>query len=491
MEVTFPDGTGRWILSWSESDIRSTCAPLEDEVLAAYPVNFVGDEFISLDHDPLPAGRVYDVDAESESNPGKFASYWPLETQSCAQCCIDKARTSPPHERKGRCSADEESLTSNFCEREPKRFCCAEDGGHGIAVVRYLDCAATDRIYDVRACEGATTSSCAVDRSCTPVEMSALIRYGAYTGGFTRDREVWGVYERFSYGHATGLSYSSPSKRWGNRHECSITGGVLRCSGVNANGQLGLGQQVMGDNASGIVSPDTEWIDVDASNDTTCAVTASGEVYCWGRNDFHQVGVGAERQVWLPVKVLDGPIARVIVDYELACAIETSGVAHCWGFGLDGLLRSLGPTLPVILPGTWRELSFTPVTMCGVRTDGAGLCWGRGATMLPVQGTSDAPMVLDGSWRSIAAGDEMSCGITEAGVLKCWGPSTLGACDYVRRAVSPITIGEPSNEPWQEVVSGGFRRVCATDATKTMLCWGEAPDGAQRNRPEVACIRPQ
>jgi len=89
-----------------------------------------------------------------------------------------------------------------------------------------------------------------------------------------------------------------------------------------------------------------------------CAVTAAGDVFCWGQNDFGQAGDGTTTLRSVPVKVEGLPerIVRVEVTRGTSCALGVSGRVHCWGddgFGQRGqkvpFTADLRP-LPVELP---------------------------------------------------------------------------------------------------------------------------------------------
>jgi alpha-tubulin suppressor-like RCC1 family protein len=70
-------------------------------------------------------------------------------------------------------------------------------------------------------------------------------------------------------------------------HSCAKKRGTLRCWGRNAEGQLGLGDQVyrtMPTALGGIA----DWEDVAVGQFHTCA-TRAGDLYCWGDNAFGQL----------------------------------------------------------------------------------------------------------------------------------------------------------------------------------------------------------
>ena len=51
----------------------------------------------------------------------------------------------------------------------------------------------------------------------------------------------------------------------------------------------------------------------------TCGVRATGEIACWGKNDFGQT--------FEP----DGQFLNVDVGYNYACGVRVTGKIECWG----------------------------------------------------------------------------------------------------------------------------------------------------------------
>ncbi len=69
----------------------------------------------------------------------------------------------------------------------------------------------------------------------------------------------------------------------------------------------------------------------------TCALTTSGQAYCWGDDESGELGDGSsnyatEVHQLLPTPVTGGqPFATVRPGADHTCAVATSGAAYCWG----------------------------------------------------------------------------------------------------------------------------------------------------------------
>ena len=102
-------------------------------------------------------------------------------------------------------------------------------------------------------------------------------------------------------------------------------------------------------------------IDVDSGLGHVCALLSTGEVKCWGANNYGQLGSGSSLNSSAPVDVADlGGASDMAVGRNHACAIVgTSGqetIIECWGLNSDGQLgdgtneNSQAPVEVVIRP---------------------------------------------------------------------------------------------------------------------------------------------
>ena len=223
----------------------------------------------------------------------------------------------------------------------------------------------------------------------------------------------------------------------------------------------------------------------------TCVVAGSGSLYCFGRNDNGQLGLGTASAVNLPMRV-DGILVRAADGgFTHTCAIALDGSLHCWGSDTNGQL-GLGSTLPgatraapaaVALGSSWSEVSAGHSHTCAIRVDGTLWCWGRnGARQLGVGDSTDRPsptQVLivapevgpDDQWAVVSAGDDHTCAIQVDGSLWCWGSNgngQLGRSETVIRE-RPGRVGMRND--WSRV-SLGRDTSCAVDSAGAAWCWG-------------------
>ena len=74
----------------------------------------------------------------------------------------------------------------------------------------------------------------------------------------------------------------------------------------------------------------------------TCAATADGGLFCWGQNQYGQLGDGTDTSRQTPVSVLlPGPadaVIRLAAGDRHTCAGTERGLIYCWGDNGDGQL---------------------------------------------------------------------------------------------------------------------------------------------------------
>jgi len=196
-----------------------------------------------------------------------------------------------------------------------------------------------------------------------------------------------------------------------------------------------------------------------------CALTAEGEVLCWGPNTEGQVGDGTHMPRGLATPVLGLPPAAHIVEWGGArCALLRDGTPRCWGpfppesweeregreedddgkeylkkrkaaqakgalyIISEGMEGNAHYARPVELPGSPKNLREIYAPDCTLTRDGRARCRG---------------LVVDHAV-SLRPLEESACAITEGGTAVCSNPNTNGK-------------GAPTQETLRELVSDARR----------------------------------
>ncbi|KAJ1495204.1 regulator of chromosome condensation 1/beta-lactamase-inhibitor protein II [Baffinella frigidus] len=301
-----------------------------------------------------------------------------------------------------------------------------------------------------------------------------------------------------------------------------LEGGFVKCWGYNAHGQLGQGDtRQRGDaaNEMGASTPPHAYLPavdlggnavaVVAGQLSGCALVEGGLVKCWGYNAWGQLGYGDTRQRgdvtiendWgemgaiTPSRARD-PTSPGSADASLArrepskvsvakgsavrarsggvgamqgpSPFTTLGAFKCWGQNTYGQLgygdmRQRGDEayLPAVdLDGKAEEISRSDQHGCSLMAN------------LPA-------VELDGKAIAITAGYNWACAIlaSEGGFVKCWGYNAQGQLGYGDSRQRGDAVGLNGKAV---AITAGYQQTCAILAEGgTLKCWGGNPWGVQ------------
>jgi len=131
----------------------------------------------------------------------------------------------------------------------------------------------------------------------------------------------------------------------GFNHTCAIkdidgTVNELWCWGANESGQLGLADGVPSARIAPVqVTAFSKVLDVALGQAHTCAIDGSTQVYCWGSNNFGQLGVSGQPSTDNPTQLAGFTALSLQTGSDHTCAITTaSGSLSCWGKNTSGQL---------------------------------------------------------------------------------------------------------------------------------------------------------
>jgi hypothetical protein len=291
----------------------------------------------------------------------------------------------------------------------------------------------------------------------------------------------------------TGIAGSVVAISVGRTHACVVTdAGAALCWGRNEQGQLGDGTISNRSLPVAVVGLSSGVSAISAGRNSTCAVTTSGTVKCWGSNTYGQLGNGSTTGSTTPVDVMGLPsgAAAVSVGGYHACALLAGGGIYCWGDNTDGQLgdgTTTSHTTPMAVSGLSSGGASVSASRgahtCAVRTTGAALCWGdNSGGQLGTGTTTDWPWPagissLTSGVSVISGGVEHSCAVA-AGGATCWGANTYWEIGdgtttpkLVPTSVLTLTSGIYS-------ITAGERHSCAILDTGVLKCWGDNTYGA-------------
>ena len=274
--------------------------------------------------------------------------------------------------------------------------------------------------------------------------------------------------------------------------------GTAFCWGSNEHGELGTGARAA-TTSPAPVSTSLKFASVSTGSTFACALTIDGRPYCWGNagaDDEDRVVVPGDRlQRRTPAAVAGNlTFASLSVGGNHACGVTTAGVAYCWGdneYGQlgDGTTTARESPVRVATDTRFRSVSAGQLHSCALATDGRAFCWGDNGWGAVGSGAAGSrhlrPVAVGGTLRfsMISAGDLYSCGVTTLGAGYCWGYNEYNA------------LGDGTTTPATEprAVAGGhrFRRIvaartaarpvtCGITDQNAALCWGWESDALGR-----------
>jgi alpha-tubulin suppressor-like RCC1 family protein len=234
---------------------------------------------------------------------------------------------------------------------------------------------------------------------------------------------------------------------------------------------------------------------IGASQNHTCAISASGEMYCWGANRWKQPSRISYDSTPMPMVDSTRRFTTVGVGWLHDCAVDLEGRVWCAGVNSSGEMGR-DPHLPcefcgrpdtVSSPLRFRSVVTGRSHSCALTAEGKAYCWGSNDA--GQAGTGDRveviywPTAVVGNhrWKSLAAGDRHTCGITTEGRVLCWGANSRGQLGYVqeRRAgcnlpdrcmAVPYPIADDTTR--FASIYAGYDKSCGVTPVGQMHCWG-------------------
>ena len=296
----------------------------------------------------------------------------------------------------------------------------------------------------------------------------------------------------------------------GNAHTCVLAQSQVWCWGTGSYGQLGTGATpatvttpTKVDALAGLTVQD---LSVGAYQ--TCAVVNS-RAYCWGWNPDGQVGDGTTVNKLVPTKIPTSTAmgtrnVRSIstTDYHTCASTYGSSdtdtaneLVFCWGRNNYGQLgdntltnrltavQALGTGVEEVATGSHHTCILagpTNVTLrvwCWGRNDEGALGYGdqvdrdqHGGAVTGAMGTNYVT--------AMSLGDYHTCAIS-LGKAYCWGrnydgPGQIGDNSQTSR-LSPVAVYTGGALSGKTIIgiSGSDFHTCAIDSTKKAYCWGK------------------
>ncbi|WP_428269327.1 DUF7594 domain-containing protein [Haliangium sp.] len=283
----------------------------------------------------------------------------------------------------------------------------------------------------------------------------------------------------------------------GWRHTCArTTSGDGYCWGLNSKGQLGDGTIVDRSKPTYVSALSSDVAAISANDRHSCARRTDGTLHCWGNNDFGQVGDGSgvDQPLPVPVSALGNQVSERSLGSRSrsSCAITISGDLYCWGrndYGQVGDGSLVDRLVPVVVDQDAGGGAFGAVTdvcggeahTCARRSDGTVWCWGQDSQYQIGAGAptlSPRPRPVQTAFPGFAAPGGLSCGrdhtcaIRDDGALFCWGANDFGEVGDGTSSPAEIPTQVTALGTDVELVTCQGETSCAVSFDGTLSCWG-------------------
>ena len=273
------------------------------------------------------------------------------------------------------------------------------------------------------------------------------------------------------------------------------------------------------------VTPDFEPGEFDFSlsvgSSHACILLETGNITCWGANDWGQLGNGETSdyidlveyaEIEIPCSGSDcdglslmeqisfgsaaiesiGDATDIAAGSNHTCALHTDGTVSCWGYNRSGQLGN-GKSgdnefsaQPIKIPGIADATAIDTGGWhnCALHADGTVSCWGynddgqlgngesgdRDFSSPPVFSPTPGKVLNITNATAIATGRDHSCALLADRTVSCWGNFHMGYDWYVDINKEPVKIDDVNDAI--KIVAGSFH-TCALHTDGTVTCWGD------------------
>ena len=226
----------------------------------------------------------------------------------------------------------------------------------------------------------------------------------------------------------------------------------------------------------------------------TCALDADGVAWCWGLDEYDQLGDGGTEDAAGPTRVVAPEIAAfsaIVTGNAHTCALDRDGAVWCWGLDGDGtdeadLNATHGPERIAFPDGARITALDGYFHSCALDEDGGAWCWGRNTegqlgVGTRVDAAAPTPVeVPDGvTFTAIATGGYHTCALDVDGGAWCWGRDLRGQLGDGRTATDHPTshpVAMPDGVTFV-ALAAGFDHTCALATDGAAWCWGDDTSG--------------
>src|SRR5690606_11869985 len=107
---------------------------------------------------------------------------------------------------------------------------------------------------------------------------------------------------------------------------------------ANQQGQLGIDSNELSVSTPAPVQSNATWKSVHSGRLHACAISTDDNLYCWGNNEFGQLGNDSTTHTRLPTRIgTDSDWQSAAGGHNSTCAIRNN-TFYCWGSNANAVL---------------------------------------------------------------------------------------------------------------------------------------------------------
>jgi alpha-tubulin suppressor-like RCC1 family protein len=235
---------------------------------------------------------------------------------------------------------------------------------------------------------------------------------------------------------------------------------------------------------------------------TSCALTTSGNAYCWGTGEYGEIGNGEFLQQIRATPVLMPSEIRfedITVGYNNVHALDMDGRIWRWGINDYGEANNLSKSsIPLLFESAIYIYPYTKIESggmhsCALDSSGSLWCWGKNFFGSLGIGSSEILNVAlpqkivtndDVAFVDFSVGYISTCGLDINGNIWCWGEnkSNMLCNNETVDTTVPVKITPPDGVDFSEVSVGNGMISIKTSEGGVYIC------GTRMETPELTKV---
>ena len=281
------------------------------------------------------------------------------------------------------------------------------------------------------------------------------------------------------------------------------TDGTLWSWGTDAGwGRLGQGSTTFNLNIPTQIGTASNWDKIYASTKHTIALKTDGTLWIWGGNDYGQLGLGHNNNVFTPTQVGVATWKAFSASSSHSLAIKTDGTLWAWGSNEHAALGDgtlVNKNVPTLISGTtdWKNVDCNTARSIAIKDNNTLWTWGFNSPALGLginyagitYITTPTQIGTDTDWKIAVVGFGASLALKQNNTLWGWGGNNNGQLGNgtTTNNFTPTQIGTDTD--WDTInidlfTSAGIK----TDGT--LWAWGENTYGQLGNNSTTNATSP-